>query len=271
MIGYNVRVINSSKWHISNRCLLPFDLSDTPNISRFEAFIATLRYSTILVRWDSLDAGKNSPWWKVVFTGSYSMESLKKKVRYEVRKGITYHSYRVVSKEEIKKHGYEVYKSAYSRYITYESMLSKDAFADSIDSMDSCVEFRAVYLNRSDVMVAFTENIVQEKCCFLSTMWFTPDALSNNAGYFVIHEILEEYINKRQFLYVSDGAKNIGHETGIHDFLRKKFGFYNKEMRLNVVYHPLIFPVVKTLYLFRGFIPNSGRLASLIRLEHHSR
>jgi hypothetical protein len=270
MIGYSVRKIKQSKWHISNRCLVPFDLADKPDITRFQALIAALRFSVFLVRWDSSDDSSDTEWWKVIFTGHYSFDDLKKKVRYEIRKGIANYSYRVVSKSDIQKDGYEVYKLAYSRYNTYEHMMSKEEFIESINGMDDCIEFRAVYAIDGNMMVAFAENIVQEKYCFMSTMWVTPEALSNNAGYFLIHEILGEYMNKREFSYVSDGSRNIGHETSIHDFLRRKFGFHNKQMRLNVVYHPLIFPLVKGLYLFRAIIPKHGRVAALLQLEKFS-
>lgn len=270
MIGYKLKNLNGFRWHISNHCLVPFDLSDYPKITRFQALLATLRYSVLLVRWDSL-CEDNADWWKIVFSGRYSMESLKKKVRYEIRKGSSKHSYKKIDAEEILKYGYEVYKSAYTRYSTYEKMISEETFARNIRNMSDCIEFRAVYSLNTGAMVAFVENIVQDKSCFMSTMWFTPEALSENAGYFLIHKILEEYISERNFLNVSDGSRNIGHKTEVHDFLKKKFSFYEKKMKLNVVYHPLIFFVVKILYQFKGLVPTGGRLSTLLTLERYSR
>lgn len=270
MIGYNLKKLNGFRWHITNHCLVPFDLSDYPKITRFQALLATIRHSVLLVRWDSL-CEDNADWWKVVFSGSYSKENLKKKVRYEIRKGSSKHSYKKIDAEEILKSGYEVYKSAYSRYRTYEKIMSKETFARNVKNMPDCIEFRAVYNLDTGAMVAFVENIVQDKSCFMSTMWFSSEALSENAGYFLIHEILEEYIGERNFSYVSDGSRNIGHETGIHDFLKSKFSFHEKKMTLNVVYHPLIFVAVKILYQFRGFFPSGGRLSTLLTLERYSR
>ena len=270
MIGYKIKNINGFKWYISNHCLLPFDLSDYPKITRCQAWLPTLRYRVLLVRWDSL-CKDNKNWWNVVFTGSYSLESLRKKVRYEIRKGIAKNIYRKVDADEIIESGYEVYKSAYTRYQTYEKILSKEKFKINIKTMPDSIEFRAVYNLTSGSMVAFTENIVQHKKCFMSTMWFTPEALDERAGYFLIHKILEEYINERDFLYVSDGSRNIGHQTNIHDFLIKKFYFHQKKMKLNIVYNPLIFFVVKILYYFKKFFPIGGKLSTLMTLEKYSR
>ena len=271
MIGYKIKEINGFRWRVANNCLLPFDLEIPKNMSHFSGINYSLKNSVFLTRWESETTQKDSEWWRVIFSGEYSIDALKKKVRYEIRKGLKNYLYCSVTKYEIINFGYEVYKSSYSRYETHEKMMNKDDFILQITSMPNDIEFRALYDNETKSMVAFVENIVQDQNCFMSTMWLNPISLKKNAGYVFFHEILDEYINRRLFKTVSDGSRNINHDTGIHDFLRSKYNFYNLPLKLNVSYHPMIYPIVKILFLIRNFFPNNSRISSLLKLEFFSK
>ena len=150
-------------------------------------------------------------------------------------------------------------------------MMTKISFVEKVNSMPKDIEFRVLYDRETGKMEAFVENIVQDKECFMSTMWLDPLAMKKNAGYTFFNEILVEYINLRNFKYVSDGSRNISHETGIHEFLRTKFNFYNLPMKINVIYNPLIYPFIKICYLVKGIFPKNSRISSLLRLELYAR
>ncbi len=254
-----------------HNCLLPYDLEIPPDMSRIKGILYCITHFIFLIRWESKSTNEDSQWWRVIFSGEYILENLKKKVRYEIRKGLKNYSYHEVSKEEIKKLGYEVYKSSYIRYETHEKMMPKNFFIDQVESMPKDIEFRALYNIESGAMEAFVENIVQDKECFMSTMWLDPLAMQKNAGYAFFHEILNEYINIRDFKHVSDGSRNISHETGIHEFLRNKFNFYNSPMKINIIYNPLIYPLVKICFLVKNIFPKNSKISSLLRLEFYAR
>jgi len=62
------------------------------------------------------------------------------------------------------------------------------------------------------------------------------------------------YLNEKNFLYVSDGARSISHQTNIQDFLIEKFKFRKAYCKLNVIYKKDIEILVNTLYPFRELI-----------------
>ncbi|MDB9959433.1 hypothetical protein OAD75_03510 [Gammaproteobacteria bacterium] len=271
MIGYRIKEINGFKWRVVHNCLIPFDLEMPKKMSQFKGVIYTIKTSTFLIRWESKTSQLDAEWWRVIYSGKYSIDLLKKKVRYEIRRGLKSYFYKKVTKNEIINSGYEVYKSSYSRYETHEKMINKDNFIKEIKAMPDDIEFRALYDIETKSMVAFVENIAQFPNCFMSTMWLDPTALKNNAGYVFFHEILDEYINKRLYLSLSDGTRNINHDTGIHDFLRTKYNFQNLPLKLNVSYHPFLYPVVKILFFLRGLFPKNSRVSSLLKLEQFSK
>jgi len=114
-------------------------------------------------------------------------------------------------------------------------------------------------------MAAFSENLVRDGACFYDTIWFEPESLKRYAGYALFYEMNKHYLNERDLRYVSDGARNISHQTNIHDFLEKKFGFRRAYARLRVVYFPGVGIAVRALYPFRRwFSRRSGGLLQKI-------
>ena len=127
--------------------------------------------------------------------------------------------------------------------------------------MPESVEFWGVFDPTLSALVAFSENIVSASSCFYSTMWFTPDCLPRGASYALIHSMNEYYLVERGLRYVSDGARNISHNTNIHQFLESKFGFRRAYCLLNVVYAPRVAMAVAFLYPFRAVIRKLGMSA----------
>jgi len=60
----------------------------------------------------------------------------------------------------------------------------------------------------------------------------------------------EYYLAQKRFQYVNDGLRAISHETGIQDFLIKKFDFEKARTGLHVHYRP---PFWQLLRMARPF------------------
>lgn len=90
--------------------------------------------------------------------------------------------------------------------------------------------------------------------------------------YYVIHKVVPQYeslginaaiVNKilvdhHEFLesggYISDGSRNILHETRFQDYLEKYFEFRKAYCTLHSQYRAMIKPLVKLLYPFRRYL-----------------
>ena len=101
-----------------------------------------------------------------------------------------------------------------------------------------------------------------------------PDYLKGYPSYALIYEMNRYYLNEKNVLYVHDGARSLGHETNIHDWLIKKFRFRKAYAKLHVIYRKDIFFLVKVLYSFQSLfykletkIPLVKKIAILLRHE----
>ncbi len=66
------------------------------------------------------------------------------------------------------------------------------------------------------------------------------------------------YLNEKNFLYVSDGARSLSHQTNIQDFLIRKFRFRKAYCRLHIVYRKDIEFLVNVLYPLKNIIYKSN-------------
>jgi hypothetical protein len=217
-----------------------------------DARMIVIKHRALFIRWeDGFDLLSTGEWWHVIKDKRENFDALSRNTRSKVRRGAKLFEPKLTGREEILSEGYEVYRSAFDRYQTFEEMLSEQAFEQAITDLPAETEFWAVRKQGNGQMVAFSENLVRDSACFYNTMWFQPDALQGYAGYLLIHEMNKHYLNERGLHYVSDGARNISHQTNVHEFLEQKFKFRRAYARLRVVYFPGMGILVKLLYPFR--------------------
>jgi len=138
--------------------------------------------------------------------------------------------------------------------------------------LPSETEFWAVRDKNNNELVAFSENMVRDNACFYNTIWFQPKALQTYAGYVLFSEMNKYYLNDRGLKYVSDGARNISHQTNIHEFLQQKFGFRKAYSSLRVRYFPSVKFLIFVIYPFRRWFANRSfgifqKIAVLLKQE----
>lgn len=213
-------------------------------------------------RWDEdFDGPSEGEWWHVIKDQPEDIAKLPKKTRWQIRQGWKNVEVVPLGRDAIAAEGYDVYRSAFDRYITFEEILSVDAFNKAIAKLPDETEFWGVRERGTGRLVAFSENLVRDGACFYDTIWFEPSALKAYAGYMLIHEMNKHYLNERGLRYVSDGARSISHQTKVHEFLEQKFGFRRAYARLRVVYFPGFGLVVRLLYPFRRWF--NGRSSGI--------
>lgn len=261
LIGYRVLKSRNMDLRLHHAALVPLTMPHAiPALTDSEARALCLEHRVWLVRWEvDFDMPEPSEWWHVVKDQPECLSHLGKKTRNQVRRGLKQFVVNPVTKEVIIEEGYRVYCKAYDRYATFETMLSEPDFENAIHELPSCTEFWGVRDRTDGRLVAFSENIVRDNACFYNSIWFEPEALKAYSGYALFYEMNRHYLNDRKMLYVSDGARSISHQTEVHEFLERKFGFRKVYARLKIQYFPGIGLVVKALCplrrLFKRF-PN---------------
>lgn len=267
MIGYRFFRSNGFLWRKHLGALLPLSMPHrSPRLHKPQAVALLLKHFAYLIRWETdFDRTVPSEWWHVIKSEPEALERLSANTRSKIRRGERQYTVEPITKGDILMEGYAVYSKAYQRYNTFEPLMSRAAFSRAILRLPAETEFWAVRSRETGEMEAFSENLVADDACFYLTIWATPDALRRYASYALIHGMNKHYLNERKLAYVSDGARNISHETGIHDFLMARFGFRRAYARLHVVYSPLLAPLIYALFPFRRTIARTrGKLCKKI-------
>lgn len=256
LIGYRVLKSRSMDWRLHHGALVPLTMPHAiPALTDSETRALCLEQKVLFVRWEvDFDMPEPNEWWHVIKDQPECLSLLGKKTRNQVRRGLKQFVVDPVTKEVILEEGYRVYCKAYDRYATFEKMLAESDFKNAIHELPSYTEFWGVRDRTDGRLVAFSENIVRDNACFYNSIWFEPQAMKDYSGYALFYEMNRHYLNERKMLYVSDGARSISHQTEVHEFLERKFGFRKAYTRLKIQYFPGGALVVKFLYPLRGLI-----------------
>ena len=205
----------------------------------------------LFARWtDNWDCDGQTSFWYVIKDSFVPLENMLAKQRSEIKRGFKNCDVRMVTREYIENFGYGVYMKASASYSTHLEPMTETDFKNAIGASEKS-EFWAVFIRDTDLLIAYSHNILQDAVCYYSIIKFDPDFLNLYPGYALIHTMNQVYLCDRGFRYVSDGARNISHDTNIQDYLIKKFGFRRAYCRLNILYRPDITVIVKLLFPFR--------------------
>jgi len=256
MIGYKAILFNDLLWRKNQGGL--FLLSPPGRLKNFDHETAKQLLKTsgqLFIRWESkYDKFDESCWWHVIKDDHLSLDSLSSKMRNQVRRGAKSFVCKPVSRADILSLGYCVYKNSYARYETHENEYTKDKYLEMVSSLHEQTEFWGVFSKSSNKLVAFHENYVEDNACHFISTWFDPLSLKDYSSYVLFYEMTRYYLEDRSFRYVSNGTRNISHDTNIHDFLIYKFNFRKAYSKLNVEYVSWLRILVTLLYPMRQWI-----------------
>ncbi|WP_416137131.1 hypothetical protein ACM26W_11500 [Halomonas sp. HK25] len=253
MIGYQRICQGDFMWRKHQSTLIPLSMPHREaGLTRSGALALLALHRAPLIRWESdFDCDTPTEWWHIIKSEEERLESLSSKTRSKVRRGMRQFRIERSTRDTLLAEGYAVYTKAYERYDTFEPIMSQADFVAAIRQLPPETEFWEVRDREKGELVAFGENLVVDDACFSLSLWFTPASLKQYASYALIHLMNCHYLNERKVKYVSNGARSISHDTGMHDFLMERFNFRKAYARLHVVYFPLLSPLVHGLYPFR--------------------
>jgi len=244
-------------WKLYQKVLIP-DVSPHIEVVLTEQEANELLEKTdaYFIRWTNEWDRKDGKFWYVIKDEKEDINNYRSKIRNQIKKGLKNCKVEKVTKEYIAKYGYEVYKKAFKRYNTFLQPVSEENFSKGIFKSLDNIDFFGVFIGNK--LVAYSQNKIRNNICEYNTTKFDPDFLKYRLSEALFFEMNKYYLNEKKFLYVSDGARSLSHETNIQKFLISKFKFRKAYCKLNVVYRKDIEILVNVLYPFRNFIYKSN-------------
>lgn len=240
-------------WHSYQGALLPKTPPHEDIYLTKEEQIELLKLSrAYFLRYNShWDCEEKSEFWYIIKDEEENLEQYSSNNRTQIRKGLKNCIVKKVTAQEIAENGYSAYIEAFKNYKTDLQPSSKKQFYNN--HIDCKNDFFAVYEKDENKMIAYSQNIIQDNMVNYSTIKFHPDYLKLYPSYALFYIMNQYYINEKKYLYVSDGARSISHDTNIQDFLIQKFHFRKAYCRLNIVYRDDVGLLVNALYPFKTF------------------
>ena len=254
VLGMKVWELDHTKWFMYREFLVPAYLPHCCPTINSESAAAVRRLSGApFARWESeFDRAVPSAWWQLIRTEHWSRDACSANTRSKLRRGWKKLHARLCTPEEVGSLGYPVCLKAVERF-------GDNSFRPSMEQHQAKMRaarlfpdaFQCFGVFAGDQLVGFSENHLQQRGVFWDNIWYDPDFLGQYSGYVLIEGMLDHYLNQRGLLYVTDGARNVYHQTNVHNFLTEVFGFRRAYSNLHVVYSSRLALTVRTAYRFR--------------------
>ena len=247
------KIIKGYEFTKSNKMLFPtFSPNTKVNLDRKDILKALKSYNCYLARFVSeFDNPKFSKFWYVIKDTYIPLENFSSNTRNQIRKGLKFCETKKVSFETYKKECYEVYRKSILHYNSIP--VSKEKF-ERIHVPEESREYWIVYEKETQIPIAYSCNLIQEKTCNYTFIKYDPDYLSLYPSYALHYEMDRYYLEDRKMKFVNMGAKTLYHETSVQDFVIKKFKYRRAYCKLNIIYRPIVGIGVKILFPFRKIV-----------------
>lgn len=249
-------IYKNINWYNYQGALLPkVDPNININLDINDRKFLIKKSKRFFIRWtDNWDTKKKTNFWYIIKDSKEDISLYKSKIRNQINKGLKNCIVKKVSNEFISKFGYTVYSNAFKNYNTNIKPVIKTNFMDSIKNSKD--DFFGVF-NQEEKLIGYSQNIISSNIAQYSVIKLDPDYLSLYPSYALIFEMNRYYLNEKNFLFVSDGARSLSHDTNIQDFLIQKFKFRKAYCNLNIEYRNDIKIFVKFIYPYRRIFYNS--------------
>ena len=219
----------------------------------------------LLVRWvTDFDCGQETEWWHCIKDEPFDIANIPAKKRYEISKGLKNVDVRIIMPGEYAEELAEVQCKARIHYgETLDYAEEKEAIRKSFteDPEIENAEYIGAFLKETGELVGYGIYEIHEDWVLQSVIKTDPDYLKCNTNAALVAFALERYFGDGfSIKYLTNGTKNVLHETNYHEYLMKYFGFRKAYCRLHIKYRGWVGAVVAVLYPFRKlFYKMKGR------------
>lgn len=190
-----------------------------------------------LVWWSYQKAGYEANDWYAVIKDSFiPIEAYRTaNIRNQIRKGLRHCEIREIKPEDLLKDGYAIYAMAFASF-NKNCPLTDKAYANWIKSFvafTDIVNFIGIYVDTKLIGYSLIYRYGTQEAN-ISEIRINPVYQKFYPSYALFHWLSEKYLENEHFAYLSDGYRNLVHQTNIQDLLITKFGFKKVGLYLNL-------------------------------------
>ena len=215
------------------------------------------------------DCKEPTSFWFIIQDKPISIDSLHSKCRNQVRRSLKSLDFKMIPAEGgWLDGGYEVYSKAFDRYkIKTSTPMTKKRWEDNILNSPKNVDFWGAYDKESGKLIAYAEVLIQSSSAKYTALKAIPDYMNKTYPFYgLLFEMNRYYIEERQLLYVTDGARTISEHSNIQTFL-EKFNFRRAYCHIQVHYVWWLHIIMSCIYPFRRLFGKNNKISYLLRFE----
>lgn len=225
------------------------------------------------------DCAEETAWWYVIKDTPFDINALKAKRRYEINKGIKNFEVRRIDPKEYAQQICDVTVAAFASYPEkYRPNVIREQHIQQILGWDHAHIFVYGAFDRENGKLCGYARLEQKGIYIeFAVLRVVPECEGKAINAAIVNGFLED---QKEVLanggYISDGTRNIRHETSFQDYLEKYFGFRKAYCKLHIRYRGVLGIVVKCLYPFRKLLQRLevvGKLYlvnSLLKMEGYT-
>ena len=212
----------------------------------------------LLARWTTdYDCGYETGWWYCVKDTPFELQELNSKTRYKINKAYKKFEAREIDPVEYAEDIIRVQTAAWSIYPeAYRPKSDADAVRRNVEKWRTQYRSFAAFSLEDGQMAGYALMTEYDTWVDFTVLKADPDYERKGVNVALVAKLCEFYSDriKNEGYYISEGERNIIHETAFQDFLAEKYDFRRAYCKLNIAYRKPIGLAVKILYPFRGIV-----------------
>jgi hypothetical protein len=219
----------------------------------------------------NLENNYKREWYAVIADKFYPLETYSSKNRNKIKKGLKNTEIKRIDAKYLAENGYDVFISAFNRYQNAKipNISEKDFKKQKLllKDFEDIIHIWGVFYKGK--LVAYSENAIYGNVeASYGMTKFHPDFLKFRISCALFYTMNKYYLENHLVEYVSDGFRNILHQTNIQKFLIEKFGFKKVYLNLDIYYKPFVKLIVNSLYPFKSLVSKfNPKIEALLKLE----
>lgn len=166
-------------------------------------------------------------WYAVIKDKHLSLDEYRTaNIRNQIRKGLKNFEIKRIEAEMLVQQGFAIYQSAFAAFNTKAPMelAAYQKFMTVLQNFKDIIHAVGIYHQQQLIGYALIYCYGDQEAN-ISEIRMNPEYNYNYPSYALFHWLSEEYLLKKKVNYLSDGYRNLMHETNIQDLLIRKFGF----------------------------------------------
>ena len=226
---------------------------------------------------ENFDQYNKSNWWYCIKDEPFNMEQINAKRRNLIRKGISLNRIEIVKSADYISDIYSILENSYKDYpIMYKPELIYDKVVENCKKWDDSHVVFMAFSKESEKVVGFAVVKPVNDYVDFQILKVPNENKKDQVSTALIYKILMLMLNEKKYKYVSDGERNLVHQTNFMDYLVKQFAFRYAYCDLKIVYKFRIKVIVRTLFPLRKIIyklkriPIFYKISAVLKMEEIS-